>query len=167
MRDRALILILQKRERERKKKRQGLIFCTVSHLHARESHANMPYGTVGPGLISAASSTYQTFLGLQSLQFEGKTNGTKKKPKKKKTTPLQRCPLAATPRSQLSAHANDTMVGGYANAISLDLHPTTVNGCTDGSQTEMRPPSLAEGGRLAAILSEAVPIWMEAPSCGV
>lgn len=52
----------------------------------------MPYGTVGPGLISAASSTYQTFLGLQSLQFEGKTNGTKKKKKKPRHCSAARSP---------------------------------------------------------------------------
>lgn len=35
----------------------------MSHLHAGESHANMPYGTVGPDLISHASKTYQTHFG--------------------------------------------------------------------------------------------------------
>lgn len=52
------------------------------------------------------------------------------------------------------------MVGGYANAISLDLHSTTANGYTDGRQ-QRYARHLWQRERLAAILSEAVPIWME------
>ncbi|TNN67849.1 hypothetical protein EYF80_022003 [Liparis tanakae] len=71
-------------------------------------------------------------------------------------------PFAATPRSQkqLTGRANATMVGGYANAISLDLHSTTANRCTDGRQQRCTL-HLWQRERLAAILSEAVPIWME------
>lgn len=52
------------------------------------------------------------------------------------------------------------MVGGYANAISPDLHSTTANGCTDGRQQRCAR-HLWQRERLAAILFEAVPIWME------
>jgi len=52
------------------------------------------------------------------------------------------------------------IVGGYANAISLDLHSTTANRCTDGRQQRCTL-HLWQRERLAAILSEAVPLWME------
>ena len=75
---------------------------------------------------------------------------------------LHSCLLTAMPHSweQLSAHANDMMVRGYANAINLDLHSITVNGCTDGRQPRCAR-HLWQRERLAAILSEAVPIRTE------
>lgn len=51
-------------------------------------------------------------------------------------------------------------VAGYANAISLDLHSITANGCTDGRRQKYAR-HLWQRERLAAILSEAVPIWIE------
>lgn len=58
-------------------KRLSLIFCTVSHLHPRESEANMPYGTVGPDWISSMHRTTITHIsGRESSQPNRKTNST-------------------------------------------------------------------------------------------
>lgn len=95
--------------------------------------------------ILHTSNTYQTYFGLRILAAHEKNKRRQTDLKKKKS--LQSCLPVTTACiwEQLSEHATDMMVGGYANAISLDLHSTTVNGCTDGRQTESRPPSLAEG----------------------
>lgn len=53
-------------------------------------------------------------------------------------------------------------VEGYANAIRVDLHQATVNG-THRWQTDSDVRAIfGIAQRLAAILSEAVPVWREA-----
>lgn len=111
-------------------------------------------------MISRASKTpIKHISGCKYSQPKRKTNVTKYT-SKHHFTPA--CSLSTMPclQEQLSAHANDKMIGGYANAISLDLHSTTVNGRTDGRQ-QRRARHLWQRGKPAAILSEAVPIWME------
>lgn len=63
---------------------------------------------------------------------------------------------------QLTAHANDMVAEGYANAIKPYLHSATVNRCSDGRWIRAR--HLWHRERLAAILSDAVPIWKQ-PHC--
>lgn len=63
----------------------ALIFCTVSHLHVRESRADLPYGTVG-ARQDLASNTYMTHF--EAGIFAAQQKKKKKKPKqheKKKT----------------------------------------------------------------------------------
>lgn len=110
-------------------------------------------------LISLVPNTYQTHFRACECSHTSRGGKNKRQPNTLWNITSLLCfpPLS---REQLSAHANNMMVGGYANAISLDLHSTTANGCTDGRQ-QRRARHLWQRERLAAILSEAVPIWKE------
>lgn len=147
----------------------ALIFCTVSHLHVRESRADLPYGTVG-ARQDLASNTYMTHFeaGIFAAQRKKKKQP-KQHEKKKHASSIAPQTLACTPQcvrgSNYQHLASDTMAEGYANAISPDLHAARVNGRTDGRQTETRPPSLAEWKDWRPFCLKLCPSGWKQPRC--
>lgn len=146
----------------------GLIFPTVSHLHRMLRRHMAQQGRTGSHqhqkkrthLPNASSSRFR----LRSRETKTATNACPRLRHAAGAGCRGAFAKAITDKTAAKKNQNE-MVEGYANAIRSDLHWTAVNGRTDGRRTKTRPPSLAgggaRGGRLAAILSEAVPIWME------